>query len=124
MDHYYRDLAFHLRMRDYSEDEVARIVEHAQRVVEGGGSTPELTLGKVADYIETFPPREASDARRSYQFAFALVAVVGVAYLVGRLFIPAIDVGYRIGLWGIFVCWALLLVAAPAWNLRRPTSRQ
>lgn len=123
MDHYYRDLAFHLRMRDYPEDEVARIVEHAQRVVRASGSSPQVTLGKVSDYIESFPPRAPSDARRSYQFAFALVAAVGGGYLVARHFIPAIDVGYRIGLWGIFVCWLLLLLAAPAWNLRRPSER-
>lgn len=123
MNVYYRDLAFHLRMRNYSEDEVTAIVQRAERAVRASGQRPEDLLGSPQEYVATFPERERSEDMRAYHAAFALVGIVGGGYLVLRLFVPAIDVGHRIGLWGVVVCWVLLLVTGPIWAHRKPSAR-
>ena len=74
---YYRDLAFHLRLRQLPEAEVARVLEDVRELVEVSGSAPEAEFGPAQQYAGQFERRER---RRSPSvLVFSACALLGLA---------------------------------------------
>jgi hypothetical protein len=55
---YYRSLAFHLRLQQLPESEVARILEEVRELSRACGSTPQAEFGSAQDYAEQFERRK------------------------------------------------------------------
>ena len=125
MSAYFRELASALRLRSYEEDEVAEIVTRAENLVARDGRPAEQVLGPVMDYVDGFPERTEPNAEmRRANVAYILVTVVAISYLVLRNFIPAIDRGPRVGIYGLGLAIVAVFLVDFARSWRRPKSIQ
>ena len=123
MSAYFRELASALRLRSYEEDEVAAIVTRAETLVARDGRPAEQVLGPVLDYVDGFPERtEPNSDMRRLNVAYILVTVVAVSYLVLRNFIPAIDRGPRVGIYGLGLAMVVVTMVGFAHSRRRPNN--
>lgn len=120
MSAYFRELTFELRQRRYTEAEVSSIVSRAEKLVSDDGRSAELALGPVLDYASAFPERvKTTPDMRHLNIAYIVVAIAGLGYLALRLLVPAIDMGARVGIYGLMAALISVTVVGFATSWRR-----
>ncbi len=72
---YYRALAFHLRLRQLPEAEVARVLHEVRELSWASGTTPEAEFGPAQDYADQFDRRKQRYGPGLVVFLVCLLAI-------------------------------------------------
>ena len=90
---YERDLAFNLRIRGFSEDEIADTLEEVRAHRAATGSPAEDEFGTAQEYARQFPKKKT---RSPGYTVMMIAAVLGITYLaVAMLLLPFLRIDVR-----------------------------
>ncbi|WP_432535556.1 hypothetical protein [Kineococcus arenarius] len=108
MNHY-RELAYHLRRRRLSEDDVARVLAEVRDLSRGSAEVAREEFGPAKTYAENFP--EGSTRWTWTRFASWGVHLAGVVFLVGNQELRRRGVEVLLPWWGVLAVWLATVVA-------------